>query len=118
MNMKTNDKSSSVSSASDRTASPTEHVPRMYIHVAGWRVSIKRGSDRVFCHVMAPDQDYYHRLLDGELYLHQADERICLSCAARRGIIAYEPRRLRDEPPLFLADAGELPLLVPGVDDE
>jgi hypothetical protein len=112
--MSTHDKSSTTSNP----ARPSYEQPaRLYVHEPGWRISIKRGSDREFCHVMAPDQDYYHRLVDGEIYLHQADERICLGCAVRRGIISYEPRRLRDDAPVFLADAGELPLYVPGVDD-
>ncbi|WP_165067003.1 hypothetical protein [Paludisphaera rhizosphaerae] len=100
---------------------PTEPGPelqpgvRMYVHEPGWRVTIKRGSDRVFCHTMTPGQDYYHRLLDGELYLHQDDERVCLACASRRGIISYEARRLPDEAPKFLVDAGTLPVFI--VDD-
>ncbi|WP_165248711.1 hypothetical protein [Paludisphaera soli] len=85
---------------------------RLFVHEPGWRISIKRGSDRVFCHMMAPGQDYYHRLMDGELYLHQDSERICLSCASRRGIISYEARRLPDEGPKFLMDSGDLPVFV------
>ncbi|APW60975.1 hypothetical protein [Paludisphaera borealis] len=115
--MNINDRYSAAEPPPDDTADSRECASRLYVHEAGWRISIKRGSVREFCYVMAPDQDYYHRLVDGEIYLHQADERICLSCAVRRGIIAYEPRRLRDEPPIFLVDAGELPLYVPGVDD-
>jgi hypothetical protein len=102
---------------SDVAQGSRERTPRMYVHVPGWRISIKRGSDRAFCHMMAPGQDYYHRLADGEIYLHQGDERICLSCATRRGIIATEPRRLRDDAPMFLNDSGEMPIYVPGVDD-
>jgi len=65
---------------------------RLYVFEPGWRVSIKQGSHREFCYMMAPGQDYYHRLLDGELFLYHGDERLCLSCAVRRGIIAFEPR--------------------------
>ena len=35
-----------------------------------------------FCYMMAPGQDYYHRLLDGEVYLFNGDERVCLACAS------------------------------------
>jgi len=91
---------------------------RLYVHEAGWQVSIKRGSERTFCHTMTPGQDHYHRLMDGELYIHQDAERVCLACAARRGIISYEPRRLPDEAPKFLADSGSLPAFVLGVDDQ
>ncbi len=46
-----------------------ESPPRLYVFEPGWRVSIKRGSHREFCYAMAPGQDYYHRLLDGEIFL-------------------------------------------------
>jgi sulfur relay (sulfurtransferase) complex TusBCD TusD component (DsrE family) len=87
---------------------------RIFIFEPGWTVTIKRGSDREFCHIMAPGQDYYHRLQDGELYLQRADERICLACATRRGIITHEPRRLRNPADPSLADASELTVLDPG----
>lgn len=90
---------------------------RMYVHEPGWQVSVKRGSERVFCHMMTPGQDYYHRLLDGEMILHHDTERLCIACAARRGIISYEARRLPDEAPKFLVGSGEMPIFVLGVDD-
>ena len=116
--MNINDKYSPAEPAPDVDDGSRERGSRLYVHEAGWRISIKRGSDRVFCHLMEPEQDYYHRLVDGEIYLHQADERICLSCAVRRGIIATEPRRLRDESPIFLPETGEPPIKVRGVDEE
>ena len=69
---------------------------RLFVFESGWRIAHKEGSERVFCHAMAPGQDYYHRLLDGEVYLTRGDERLCLACAERRGLIAYEPRGLRE----------------------
>jgi hypothetical protein len=81
---------------------------RLYIFEPGWRVSIKRGSHREFCYMMAPGQDYYHRLLDGELFLYHGDERLCLACAVRRGIIVFEPRRLGSPIDPSLADSSDL----------
>ena len=69
---------------------------RMYLLEPGWRIGIKNGSHREFCYVMAPGQDFYHRLLDGEIFLHRDDERLCLACAVRRGLIVAEPKRLRE----------------------
>ncbi len=63
---------------------------RLFLHEPGWRVALKLGSDRIFCYMMAPGQDFYHRLLDGELYIYHGDERICLECAARRGLLTCE----------------------------
>jgi hypothetical protein len=59
--------------------------------------------------MMAPGQDYYHRLLDGEIYLFRGDERLCLACAERRGLLSFEPRGLR-EPllPIDLLDEFDL----------
>ncbi len=92
---------------------PTENAlsraSRLYVYEPGWRVSIKRGSHREFCYMMAPGQDYYHRLQDGELFLYHGDERLCLSCAVRRGIISFEPRHLRNPIDASLADSSELP---------
>jgi hypothetical protein len=69
---------------------------RLFLHEGGWRIVLKVGSDREFCYMAAPGQDFYHRLLDGEIYLTRADEKLCLACAERRGILAYEPRSLRE----------------------
>ena len=98
-------------------AATRDTATRLYVFEAGWRVSIKRDSHREFCHAMAPGQDYYHRLLDGELYLHHGDERLCLACATRRGVIAFEPRQLRNPIDHSLADSSELPVFDPDSGD-
>ncbi len=69
---------------------------RMYLAEPGWRIGVKAGSDREFCYMMTPGQDFYHRLLDGEIFLHRHDEKLCLACASRRGLLVAEPRRLRE----------------------
>lgn len=70
---------------------------------------MKVGSDREFCYAMAPGQDYYHRLLDGEVYLHSNEERLCLACAERRGLLSYKPKGLRDPVPIveIIDDSGD-----------
>lgn len=92
---------------------PRGSSPRLFVFEAGWRVSVKRGSHREFCHTMAPGQNYYHRLLDGELFIHHGDERLCLSCAARRGLVTFEPRTLGKPIDPSLADSSELPVFDP-----
>jgi hypothetical protein len=69
---------------------------RLFLHESGWRINLKLGSEREFCYMAAPGQDYYHRLLDGEIYLARGDEKLCLACAERRGLLSYEPRTLRE----------------------
>jgi hypothetical protein len=70
--------------------------PRIFVREPGWRLGLKSGSAREFCYQVAPGEDFYHRLADGEVFVHRGDERLCLSCADRRGILDFEPRRLRD----------------------
>lgn len=91
----------------------TRTEARLFVFESGWRVSIKRGSGREFCYQMAPGQNYYHRLQDGEIYLHHHEERLCLACAIRRGLISFEPRRLRNPIDPSLADSSELPVFAP-----
>lgn len=70
-------------------------LPRMFLREPGWRVGMKHGSEREFCHATAPEQEHYHRLLDGELFVHHNDEKLCMPCASRRGLLSFEPRLLR-----------------------
>lgn len=69
---------------------------RLFVREAGWQVGHKTDSMREFCYMTAPGQDFYHRLDAGELFLYRGDERLCIPCAERRGLLAHEPRRLRD----------------------
>ena len=68
---------------------------RIFLNEPGWGVELKIGSERMFCYMMLPGQDYYHRLLDGEIYLRRGDERLCLACAERLGLLSFEPKLLR-----------------------
>ena len=76
--------------------SPDEPPRRVFLHEPGWRVVLKVGSIREFCYQMEPGQDYYHRLLDGEVYVYHGDEKLCLACAQRRGLLSYQPKTLKD----------------------
>jgi hypothetical protein len=83
---------------------PDRPAPRrLYLHEPGWQIGLKVGSVREFCYMMAPGQDYYHRLSDGEVFLYRNDERICVACAERRGLLSFEPKSLREPvlPPDF-----------------
>jgi hypothetical protein len=96
----------------DESSDDTEIIltHRMFLSEAGWRIGVKSGSDREFCYMMMPGQDFYHRLLDGELFLHRNEEKLCMACASRRGLLIAEPKRLREiiiTPP---ADAESVPL--------
>jgi hypothetical protein len=77
-------------------ASHDSTQPRLFLREPGWRIGQKVGSVREFCYMTAPGQDYYHRLLDGELFVFHGDEKLCLACADRRGLLSQEARPLRD----------------------
>ena len=98
----------------DAQASPDDDVAasprRMFVFERGWKVGMKTGSHRELCHMMAPGQDFYHRLGDGEVYIHQNTEKLCLSCAFRRGLIAFEPRKLREAVAPVVEDMESIPL--------
>jgi hypothetical protein len=78
----------------DETRDPEAQAPRLFVREPGWQVRMKVGSLREFCFSTAPGQDHYHRLVDGEIYLQHGDEKFCLPCADRLGLLAREPRRL------------------------
>ena len=83
---------------------------RMFIFESGWRVGVKSGSVRELCYMMAPGQDYYHRLVEGEIFLVRDGERLCLTCASRRGLISFEPKQLRESIVSIPVDLEALPL--------
>ena len=74
----------------------TLRTPRLFLREVGWEITIKRGSDRLFCYLTQPGEAHYHRFMDGEIYLTRDDEKICLPCAERRGLLSFEPKRLRE----------------------
>ena len=83
---------------------------RMFVFERGWSIAVKTGSHRELCHMVAPGQDFYHRLGDGEVFVVQDTEKLCLPCAFRRGLIAFDPKRLRDSLAPGIEDLDALPL--------
>ena len=69
---------------------------RLFLREPGWQIAVKSDAERAFCHNMNPGEEFYHRLQQAEVYLFHGSERVCLACAERRGLIAREPKRLRD----------------------
>ncbi len=80
-------------------------LPRVFLREPGWQIGMKVGSDRTFCYQVAPGDESYHRLQNGEILVHRGDEKLCLPCAERRGLISFEPRKLRDRPAELELDA-------------
>lgn len=89
-----------------KTLAPKD-VPRdlrLYVPYAdGWKVHIKKDGIREYCYFRNPDQDWYHLILPGEIYLQYGENRFCLNCAMRYGHLTEErlfwqkgPRRQQD----------------------
>ncbi len=89
----------------------------------GWELGVKSGP-REYCAHRNPGEEWFHLLLDGELFLQFGEEKVCLNCAFRNGLVTDDRlfwqkghRRPRIFPvsktdPVF-DDANETPIDVP-----
>jgi hypothetical protein len=67
---------------------PAEGDCRLYQPDAeGWEAHIMRGSDRLYCYAKQPGQDYFHLIVPGEVFVQKGDEKLCLMCAVREGVL-------------------------------
>jgi hypothetical protein len=75
---------------SDSASMATESTTvdrRLYLPDSqSWEVRIKSG-ERLYCCVRNEGEDWFHLLVDGELFLQSGEEKLCLNCATRRGIL-------------------------------
>ncbi len=55
-----------------------------------WNIHIKRDSERYFCYSKHPGEDWFHLLLNGEIYLTRQHEKYCLRCALRMGFLTED----------------------------
>ena len=64
---------------------------RVYIpEPEGWKARIKLGWDNDYCYAKSPGQDYFHLLLNGEVYIQKEHEKFCLNCAVRLGLVTND----------------------------
>lgn len=77
-------------SHSDRAAEPKDNDRRLYVLDQDWSVAVNRGSTAHYCYLQNPGEDYFHLILDGEVYLNNSDEKLCLNCALRQGILTTD----------------------------
>ena len=80
---------------------------RLFLREPGWQVGHKMDTQREFCYMTAPGEDFYHRLSEGELYVFNGEERLCIRCAEHRGLLGHEPRLLRAPAAPIAIDAAE-----------
>lgn len=71
---------------------PTDSTDvRVYVREhADWEASVKRDSTKVYCYARNPGEDFFHLILMGEVYLIRGDEKYCLKCALRQGVVTRD----------------------------
>lgn len=75
---------------SSATPSGTEVDRRLYFPDAeGWTLGVKSGP-REYCSHRNPGEEWFHLLLDGELFLEFGEEKVCLNCAFRNGLLTND----------------------------
>lgn len=55
-----------------------------------WDVHIKRDSERDFCYSKHPGEDWFHLILNGEIYVARQHEKYCLRCALRMDFLTED----------------------------
>ena len=70
----------------------TDRDSRLYLPgwEDGWTVKLKTTWEREYCFTKNPGEEFYHLLMAGELYVQYDDEKFCLECAHRRGVISQD----------------------------
>jgi len=57
---------------------------RMYVpYPDGWSAHIKADGVREYCCFRTPGEDFFHLLLNGEIFLQYGETKYCLNCATR-----------------------------------
>lgn len=56
----------------------------------GFSARIKQGWEKEYCYLQNPGEDYFHLILKGEIYLERGNEKYCLRCARRHGLITND----------------------------
>lgn len=61
---------------------------RLYVQsIDAWDVHLKTDSDKIYCFSKHPDEDHYHRLSYGEIFVQRDHEQYCIECAIRHGFL-------------------------------
>jgi len=64
---------------------------RLYVpHAVDWKARLKQGWDKEYCYSKNPGEDYFHLLLNGEIYVQRGNEKYCLQCALRLGYVTHD----------------------------
>ena len=81
------------SAAENSPTPPVDPIPDTRLYVPDhedWDVHIKRDSERYFCYSKHPGEDWFHLILNGEIYVSHQHEKYCLRCALRMGSLTED----------------------------
>ena len=82
---------------------PAERVPDVRLYIPEpkvWTARVKMNWEKEYCYARFPGQDYLHLLLSGEIFLESKDERLCLTCALRKGVVTVDRLYWQNRPRL------------------
>ena len=75
----------------DQQQTPEPGDARLYVtDPAMYQARSKQDWEREYCFAQNPGEDYFHMLMTGEIYIQAGDEKYCLACAARRGMVTTD----------------------------
>ncbi|ADG67084.1 hypothetical protein Plim_1250 [Planctopirus limnophila DSM 3776] len=82
--------STAITTTSSFRASPQPDT-RLYIpNHENWQARIKADTEKIYCYSKLPGEDFFHLILNGEIYLIGETEKYCLRCALRLGIATQD----------------------------
>lgn len=55
-----------------------------------WTAQIKRSWENEYCFTANPGEDFFHLLVNGEIYVQKGSEKYCLNCALRQKVISAD----------------------------
>ncbi len=71
------------------------------------RAELKQSWERDYCFAHNPGEEFFHLIMSGEVYVQRGDEKYCLNCAVRRGLLTTDrmnwqrgPREKSDSSPV------------------
>lgn len=89
---------------------------RLYVpHSQSWQVGIQTGA-RAYCGLRQPGEDWFHLLVNGEIYLQLGSDKMCLNCALRQGYITADRlywQKGHRQPPNSLETVDVQPVVAP-----
>jgi len=64
---------------------------RLYVTDArDWEAHVKHDSAKIYCYQKNPGEEFFHLIVNGEIYLTKGDEKFCLRCALRDGVVTTD----------------------------